>query len=77
MKQLNDVNEQIEQTYVEAKTFDVLRQHEIGAIPKRLEVGATPCHFIEYSTQSLFTNNLLGEGQIMVLHFNVTSHYAI
>ena len=38
MKQVNDVNEQIEQTYVEAKTFEILRQHEIGAIPKRMEV---------------------------------------
>ena len=30
--------EQVEQTYVEYKTFDHLRQHEVGAIPKRLEV---------------------------------------
>lgn len=37
MKQLSDVNEQLEQTHLENKTFDNLRQHEIGAIPKRME----------------------------------------
>ena len=38
MKQLHDIYEQSEQTYVEMKTFENLRQHEIGAVPKRLEV---------------------------------------
>ena len=38
MKQFHDQYEQIEQTFVELKTFENLRQHEIGAIPKRLEV---------------------------------------
>lgn len=38
-KQLNDLYEQIEQTFVEFKTFEDLRKHEIGAIPKRMEVG--------------------------------------
>ncbi|XP_071113531.1 cell division cycle 5-like protein [Haliotis cracherodii] len=37
VKQLHDVYEQIEQTFVELKTFENLRQHEIGAIPKRME----------------------------------------
>lgn len=37
-KQLHDLYEQIEQTFVEQKTFENLRQHEIGAIPKRMEV---------------------------------------
>ncbi|XP_041352157.1 cell division cycle 5-like protein [Gigantopelta aegis] len=37
MKQFHDQYEQIEQTFVELKTFENLRQHEIGAIPKRLE----------------------------------------
>ena len=41
MKQISDVYEQIEQTFVEYKTFEDLRQHEIGAIPKRMEVGIT------------------------------------
>ncbi|KAK3089147.1 hypothetical protein FSP39_001265 [Pinctada imbricata] len=36
-KQMSDLYEQIEQTFVEFKTFEDLRQHEIGAIPKRLE----------------------------------------
>jgi len=36
--QLNDIHDQIEQTFVELKTFENLRQHEISAIPKRLEV---------------------------------------
>jgi pre-mRNA-splicing factor CDC5/CEF1 len=36
--QLNDIHDQIEQTYVELKTFENLRQHEVTAIPKRLEV---------------------------------------
>lgn len=38
IKQYQDLSEQIEQTYVELKTFETLRQHEIGAIPKRKEV---------------------------------------
>lgn len=38
IKQLHDISEQMEQTSVELKTFDNLRQHEIGAIPKRIEV---------------------------------------
>ncbi|KAI0237412.1 Cell division cycle 5-like protein [Lamellibrachia satsuma] len=37
VKQVQDMYEQVEQTYVEYKTFDHLRQHEVGAIPKRLE----------------------------------------
>ena len=39
MKQLSDLTEQLEQTYLERNTFDNLRQHEIGAIPKRMEVS--------------------------------------
>ena len=39
MKQVQDLHEQLEQTYVECTTFENLRQHEIGAIPKRMEVG--------------------------------------
>ena len=38
VKALNDVYDQIDQTQVEAKTFDLLRQNELLAIPKRLEV---------------------------------------
>lgn len=37
-KQISDVHEQLEQTYVEMKTFQVLRDQELTAIPKRLEV---------------------------------------
>ncbi|GAB1598639.1 cell division cycle 5-like protein [Argonauta hians] len=37
VKQLHDISEQIEQTYMELKTFEKLRIHEIGAIPKRSE----------------------------------------
>ncbi|KAL3882692.1 hypothetical protein ACJMK2_029005 [Sinanodonta woodiana] len=37
VKQVTDLYEQLEQTYVEYKTFDDLRRHETGAIPKRLE----------------------------------------
>lgn len=37
MKQIHDTYEQIEQTFVEYKTFEDLRHHEIGAIPKRME----------------------------------------
>lgn len=36
-KQLQDIYEQIEQTYVEMKTFENLREHEISAVPKRIE----------------------------------------
>nr|KAG5703308.1 hypothetical protein BaRGS_025550 [Batillaria attramentaria] len=37
MKQMTDLSDQLEQTYLEMKTFENLRQHEIGAIPKRME----------------------------------------
>jgi pre-mRNA-splicing factor CDC5/CEF1 len=36
-KQLQDIYELIEQTYVEMKTFENLREHEISAVPKRIE----------------------------------------
>jgi hypothetical protein len=36
--QLNELHDQIEQTFVELETFENLRQHEVVAIPKRLEV---------------------------------------
>ena len=39
IKQLGDLNDQLEQTSLERNTFDNLRQHEIGAIPKRMEVS--------------------------------------
>ncbi|MEW8544170.1 MAG: hypothetical protein AB2693_11610 [Candidatus Thiodiazotropha sp.] len=39
MKQVQDLHEQLEQTYVECTTFENLRQHEIGAIPKRMEAS--------------------------------------
>lgn len=39
IKQIHDLYEQIEQTHVELRTFVDLRQHEIGAIPKRKEVS--------------------------------------
>ena len=38
IKQLQDIYEQTEQTFVELQTFTDLRQHEIGAVPKRKEV---------------------------------------
>ncbi|XP_059154563.1 cell division cycle 5-like protein [Physella acuta] len=37
VKQFQEVTEQIENTRVELNTFEHLRQHELGAIPKRLE----------------------------------------
>ncbi|CAF3422551.1 unnamed protein product [Rotaria sp. Silwood1] len=37
IKALNDVYDQIDQTHVEAKTFELLRQNEVLAIPKRIE----------------------------------------
>ncbi|CAF3588977.1 unnamed protein product [Adineta steineri] len=37
VKALNDIYEQIDQTQVEAKTFELLRQNEVLAIPKRIE----------------------------------------
>ena len=38
LKQVQELNEQLEHTFVELTTFENLRQHEIGAIPKRMEV---------------------------------------
>lgn len=37
LKQVTELHEQLEHTFVELKTFENLRQHEIGAIPKRME----------------------------------------
>lgn len=36
-KQVSELHEQLEHTYVELTTFENLRQHEVGAIPKRME----------------------------------------
>lgn len=38
MKQLNDLWDQIEQAYLELRTFEELKKHEDSAIPRRLEV---------------------------------------
>jgi pre-mRNA-splicing factor CDC5/CEF1 len=38
VKALNDIYDQIDQTQVESKTFELLRQNEVLAIPKRIEV---------------------------------------
>lgn len=51
MKQFQDLSDQIEHTSVELKTFDHLRQHEIAAMPKRLEVGPG-CFFYVYGSSS-------------------------
>jgi len=37
-KQLQEMYEQTEQTVVELKTFENLREHEVIAVPKRVEV---------------------------------------
>ena len=37
-KQLQEMHEQLEQTAVEMKTFENLREHEVIAVPKRVEV---------------------------------------
>ncbi|KAK7485137.1 hypothetical protein BaRGS_00023547 [Batillaria attramentaria] len=37
IKQMTDLSDQLEHTYLEMKTFENLRQHEIGAIPKCME----------------------------------------
>jgi hypothetical protein len=37
-KQIQDTAEQLEQTHVELKTFENLRLHEVGAIPRRIQV---------------------------------------
>lgn len=39
MKQLNDLWDQIEQAYLELRTFEELKKHEDSAIPRRLEVS--------------------------------------
>jgi len=43
MKQLNDLWDQIEQAYLELRTFEELKKHEDSAIPRRLEVPLLPC----------------------------------
>ena len=39
-KQINDLYEQVEQAHTEKETFRSLREHELRAIPKRLEVSS-------------------------------------
>ena len=58
MKQVQDLHEQLEQTYVECTTFENLRQHEIGAIPKRMEVGGNNGGFL--GALSVFCFSLIG-----------------
>ena len=38
VKQLSDVHDQVEQAYVEKRTFEELRNQETNSIPKRLQV---------------------------------------
>lgn len=47
MKQLNDLWDQIEQAYLELRTFEELKKHEDSAIPRRLEVTLLPCSFAQ------------------------------
>ena len=61
LKNLHDTHEQIEQTAVELNTFKNLRQHEIGAIPKRLEVRCIsvvgrPSRLIFQTATQIFNN---------------------
>ena len=37
-KQLSDIHEQVEQSFVELNTFEGLRSQELQAIPKRTQV---------------------------------------
>ena len=41
IKQLSDVHDQVEQAYVEKRTFEELRNQEIRSIPNRLNVRST------------------------------------
>ena len=41
-KQINDLYEQVEQAHTEKETFSSLREHELRAIPKRVEVLLQP-----------------------------------
>jgi pre-mRNA-splicing factor CDC5/CEF1 len=45
IKQLSDVHEQVEQAYVEKRTFEELRNQETKSIPKRLQVYLNIIHF--------------------------------
>ncbi len=54
IKALNDVYDQIDQTQVEAKTFELLRQNEVLAIPKRIEVRINKIHRKNYFYSFIF-----------------------
>ena len=41
MKQLNELHDSLEQSSVELNTFTNLRDQELQAIPKRVEVSVT------------------------------------
>jgi pre-mRNA-splicing factor CDC5/CEF1 len=49
--QLTEIYEQIEQTQIELKTFENLRDHELTAIPKRLEVKSKDIFFIYFDPE--------------------------
>lgn len=57
-KQLQEMHEQIEQTVVEMKTFENLRQHEVIAVPKRVEVcniiSMIVAHSLDYKAGSTY-----------------------
>ncbi|KAI4560699.1 hypothetical protein MJG53_017328 [Ovis ammon polii x Ovis aries] len=46
MKQLNDLWDQIEQAYLELRTFEELKKHEDSAIPRRLEYSINVAIFV-------------------------------
>lgn len=53
MKQLNDLWDQIEQAYLELRTFEELKKHEDSAIPRRLEVTLLPAALLRKSHREL------------------------
>ena len=58
VKALNDIYDQIDQTQVEAKTFELLRQNEVLAIPKRIEVRIIKIYLIKICFFQSFTEDV-------------------
>lgn len=66
-KQINDLYEQVEQAHTEKETFRSLREHELRAIPKRLEVSS-----IDFKIATLRMKFVINASKLSSMKLKVT-----
>lgn len=66
-KQINDLYEQVEQSHTEKETFRSLREHELRAIPKRLEVSS-----IDFTIATLPMKFVINASKLSSMKLKVT-----